>query len=72
MVINTDQRRKALEEKLFKDYQVDSLSQLPINFSGVLMQEDERYGNKVWDKHFGQLRRSNGTAKATLPVGWCT
>ena len=53
----SDQRRKALEEKLLKDYQVDSLSQLPINFSGVLMQEDERYGNKVWDKHFGQLRQ---------------
>ena len=34
---------------------MDSLSQLPINFSGILLQADEEYGNKVWDKHFGNV-----------------
>jgi ABC-2 type transport system permease protein len=29
------------------------LKQLPINFDGIVMQEDEEYGNLVWDKHFG-------------------
>ena len=36
-------------------YNVDSISQLPINFSGILLQADEEYGNKVWDKHFGDV-----------------
>ena len=34
-------------------YEVDSLKNLPINFDGIVMQEDEEYGNLVWDKHFG-------------------
>lgn len=51
-----DQRQKALEEEVLKKYGVDSLSQLPINFDGLVMQADEEYGNQVWDKHFGQLR----------------
>ena len=42
------------KETLLK-YNVDSLSQLPINFSGILLQADEEYGNKVWDKHFGHV-----------------
>ena len=29
--------------------------QTETNFSGILMQEDEEYGNMVWDKHFGNL-----------------
>ena len=30
---------------------------MPINFDGVRMQADEEYGNKVWDKHFGNINR---------------
>ncbi|MCB9267626.1 MAG: DUF3526 domain-containing protein [Lewinellaceae bacterium] len=50
----SDQRRKALEEQVLKEYGVDSIAQLPINFDGIAMQADEEYGNQVWDKHFGQ------------------
>ena len=49
-----DKRREALKNKYLSDYQVDSLSQLPINFDGIVMQADEEYGNLVWDKHFGR------------------
>ena len=35
------------------------------------MQEDERYGNKVWDKHFGQLRRVMAQ-QSNITSGWCT
>ncbi len=49
-------RLAALKEKVLEEYGADSLSQLPINFRGIVMQEDEEYGNKVWDKHFGNLR----------------
>ena len=46
-----------MEEKILAEYKVDSLSQLPINFDGIRMQEDEEYGNIVWDKHFGNLSK---------------
>jgi len=49
----SDDRRKALEEKVLAEYEVDSIEQLPINFDGIVMQADEEYGNQVWDKHFG-------------------
>ena len=48
-----DERRSKLEKKYLVKYKVDSLSQLPINFDGIVMQADEEYGNQVWDKHFG-------------------
>ena len=48
-------REKELEKATLAKYKVDSLSQLPINFDGLVMQADEEYGNSVWDKHFGQI-----------------
>ena len=49
----SEEREEALKKEVLKKYKVDSLSQLPINYGGLLMQADEDYGNKVWDKHFG-------------------
>ena len=49
----SDKRREELKNKYLTEYKVDSLQQLPINFDGIVMQEDEEYGNLVWDKHFG-------------------
>ena len=49
------ERRDALEKATLEKYNVDKLEDLPINFSGIVMQEDEEYGNMVWDKHFGDL-----------------
>jgi len=51
----SDKRRKKLEEEVLLKYKVDSVSQLPINFSGIVLQADEEYGNKIWDKHYGKL-----------------
>ena len=48
-------RKKELEQKTLAQYKVNSISELPVNFSGILMQADEEYGNEVWDKHFGAL-----------------
>lgn len=64
-----DERSKALEERVLKEYGVDSLSQLPINFDGIVMQEDEEYGNKVWDKHFGNLRNVLAEQKQSYQLG---
>jgi len=51
----SDERKKKLEQATLKKYNVKSLTELPINFAGIVMQADEEYGNEVWDKHFGEL-----------------
>ena len=58
-----DNRKIDLEKEILERYEVDSLSQLPINFSGILMQADEEFGNQVWDKHYGQLYKKLETQK---------
>lgn len=65
----TDERANALEEKVLAEYGVDSLSQLPINFDGIRMQADEEYGNQVWDKHFGNIRKVLSQQKRSLQLG---
>ncbi|MGH1366926.1 MAG: ABC transporter permease subunit, partial [Calditrichia bacterium] len=63
-----DERGKALKEQVLKEYGVDSLSLLPINFDGLRMQADEEYGNQVWDKHFGNLRTVMARQKRTYQL----
>jgi len=65
----SDERAKALEEATLSEYGVDSISQLPINFDGLVMQADEEYGNQVWDKHFGSLRSVLKEQKQTYQLG---
>ncbi|MCC5944286.1 MAG: DUF3526 domain-containing protein [Bernardetiaceae bacterium] len=65
----SDERKKEFEQKVLKEYGVDSLSQLPINFDGLVMQADEEYGNMVWDKHFGNLRVVLSEQKQSYQLG---
>ena len=64
-----DKRGIELKEKVLKEYGVDSLSQLPINFNGIRMQADEEYGNIVWDKHFGHNRDVLQKQKQSFQLG---
>ncbi len=64
-----DKRGLELKEKVLKEYGVDSLSQLPINFDGMRMQADEEYGNSVWDKHFGNNRNVLQKQKQSFQLG---
>jgi ABC-2 type transport system permease protein len=64
-----DKRGIALKESVLKEYGVDSLSQLPINFDGMRMQADEEYGNSVWDKHFGNIREILRKQKQSFQIG---
>lgn len=59
----SDARGLELKQRVLKQYGVDSIAQLPINFDGLRMQADEEYGNKVWDKHFGNLRKVQARQK---------
>ena len=58
-----DDRKIKLEKEILARYEVDSLSHLPINFAGILMQADEEFGNQVWDKHYGELYEKLETQK---------
>lgn len=65
----SDARSKELEEKVLLEYGVASIEELPVNFSGIRMQADEEYGNKVWDKHFNQLRTVFEAQKKNYQLG---
>ncbi|WP_179319413.1 DUF3526 domain-containing protein [Winogradskyella helgolandensis] len=65
----TDKRSLALKGKVLKEYGVDSVSQLPLNFDGMRMQADEDYGNSVWDKHFGNNRSVLKKQKQSFQLG---
>ena len=65
----SDERKKKLEEATLVKYNVEELSDLPINFAGIVMQADEEYGNKVWDKHFGSLYAQLEQQKNIVQVG---
>ncbi len=62
----TDKREEALKDSVFTAYGVDALDSLPINYDGILMQADEEYGNKVWDKHFGALFEQMQQQKSSM------
>ncbi len=59
-------RAKELEKKILAQYGVDSVSKLPVNFDGIVMQEGEKYTSLVYQKHFGalqeQFQRQNSLA----------
>jgi ABC-2 type transport system permease protein len=46
-----EQRRKELLQR----YNAASLDVVPVNFSGISLQEGEEHGNEVFDHHFGRL-----------------
>ena len=50
-----DSRAEELKAKLLKQYNVDSVEKLPVEFNGLRMQAGEEYGNMVFDRHFSAL-----------------
>jgi len=64
-----DERSEDLKQEILDKYDVDDVSQLPINFEGIRMQEDEEYGNIVWDKHFGNLGAVLFKQKRSYQIG---
>lgn len=51
----TGERAAELERQLLEEYNVDSVDELPIDFSGVALQADEEHGAIVYDRHYGAL-----------------
>jgi ABC-2 type transport system permease protein len=51
MQVRLDRRRQQLMQK----YNVQSIDAVPINFSGISLQEGEEHGNEVFDQHYGRI-----------------
>ncbi|MDV3910587.1 hypothetical protein CMT84_19370 [Elizabethkingia anophelis] len=51
----SDRRAEAFKKKILHQYKVEKVEDLPINYDGLYMQADEEYGNRFWDKHFGNI-----------------
>jgi len=49
------ERDQLFKSAVLKKYGVDSLSQLPVSFAGLSLEEGERHGNEVFDKHYAAL-----------------
>jgi ABC-2 type transport system permease protein len=65
-----DARAKTLEKQVLTKYKVDSLSQLPVNFNAIQMQEGEIYSSMVYEKHFKNLQDTyNSQNKISEVVG---
>ena len=47
--------RAALTERLLNQYGVERVEDLPINESGIYLQESEEFGNRIFDRNYGAL-----------------
>jgi len=50
-----DVRRAQFEQQLLAEYAVERLEDLPVSLAGLSLQASERYGNLVFDRHYGEL-----------------
>jgi len=48
-------RRAQFTQQLLAEYGVDRVEDLPVSLAGMSLQEAERYGNRVFDRHYGEL-----------------
>ncbi|MCU0624940.1 MAG: DUF3526 domain-containing protein [Gemmatimonadaceae bacterium] len=46
---------EAFRRRVLAQYRVDSVSQLPVSFAGLELEEGERIGNLVYDRHHARL-----------------
>lgn len=51
----SDHRLRELEARTLRQYNVERLEALPVNFAGISLQEGEEHGYKIFDKHYSGL-----------------
>jgi ABC-2 type transport system permease protein len=54
---SNDPHYAKLKDSLLTAYNVDSVQQLPVNYSGVVMAEGEKISANIYTDHFGQLQQ---------------
>jgi ABC-2 type transport system permease protein len=55
---DTTETRRRLDvrrQELMRQYNVQSMDAVPVNFSGISLQEGEEHGNEVFDRHYGRI-----------------
>lgn len=64
-----NERAAQFKDSILTVYGVDSVAKLPVNLDGLVMQADEEYHNKLYDKHFSTVReiiqKQNGFSSAS-------
>ncbi len=50
-----DERLNALKQKVLDQYEVSSVEELPVNWSGIAMQAGEEYTDKIYDREFTRV-----------------
>ena len=53
--ISPDTKVQQRQEQILALYNVDSVDDLPINFQGMIFDLQEKLGNEVFDKYYGEL-----------------
>jgi len=48
-------RRAQFQQQLLAEYGVEQVQDLPVSLAGMSLQAAERYGNLVFDRHYGKL-----------------
>lgn len=51
----SDTRLESLKQKVFKEYGVNSIEELPVNWGGIAMQAGEEYTDFVYDQEFSKV-----------------
>jgi len=65
----TDQRTAALKARVLKQYGVEKIEALPVNFAGLSLQESEEHGNVVFDRNYGDLWERFGLQNRLKQLG---
>ncbi len=53
----SDVRLNELKQKVLKEYGVETIEELPINWSGIAMQAGEEYTDQVYDAEFAKIEK---------------
>lgn len=64
-----NERTAAIRQAYLDQYGVDTVEELPFDFSGVTLQLGEEYGNQIYDRLYGEIARTEA-AQADLIMAW--
>ena len=52
------------QQQVLQEYGVDSIEELPVDYSGLLLAEGEKYESEIYSKHFDLLRKQYQNQRA--------
>ncbi|MEQ1489455.1 MAG: DUF3526 domain-containing protein [Terricaulis sp.] len=64
-----DPATQALEARVLEQYGVTRLEDLPVSFAGIQLDEAEKHGDAVFDRHYADLRAIEDRQRAIMRLG---